>query len=137
MTITAKASRSLRALGRICAALMLAAGVLFVAGSVAPADAARGWHGGGGWHGGWCCGGGWGAGLAPWWGWPYYYPGYYPYAYEPAAPVTVIQQPSAPAAAPAPSTAQTWYYCDSSKGYYPYVQTCNTGWRQVPAAPPR
>ena len=27
----------------------------------------------------------------------------------------------------------TWYYCDSAKGYYPYVRSCASGWRAVAA----
>jgi hypothetical protein len=30
----------------------------------------------------------------------------------------------------------TWYYCDASKTYYPYVKDCASGWRPVPAQPP-
>jgi hypothetical protein len=29
--------------------------------------------------------------------------------------------------------AASWYYCDASRTYYPYVQACASGWRQVPA----
>ncbi|MFI4989267.1 MAG: hypothetical protein ACHQF3_17710, partial [Alphaproteobacteria bacterium] len=73
------------------------------------------------------------------WGWPYYYyPGHYPYAYyPPSAPVTIIQQPAVAPAAPAQAQTGTWYYCDSTKSYYPYVQSCSTGWRQVPVTPPQ
>ncbi|HXQ67177.1 MAG TPA: hypothetical protein VN980_11430 [Alphaproteobacteria bacterium] len=69
---------------------------------------------------------------------PYPYYPYYPYYYAPpaayyppyyAAP-TVVAQPAAPA------PAQSWYYCDNPKGYYPYLQSCGSGWRQVPATPP-
>ena len=35
--------------------------------------------------------------------------------------------------APAPGD---WYYCDSSKAYYPYVQQCPEGWSTVPASRP-
>ncbi|HZQ74094.1 MAG TPA: Spy/CpxP family protein refolding chaperone [Burkholderiales bacterium] len=31
--------------------------------------------------------------------------------------------------------AGTWYYCDSAKTYYPYVQSCAEGWRAVAATP--
>lgn len=31
--------------------------------------------------------------------------------------------------------ADVWYYCDASKHYYPYVKTCKSGWRSVPARP--
>jgi len=82
---------------------------------------------------------------------PYYYANnaYYvtaPGGYAVAAPPTVAAapaetappppapQPAAPATAPA---AGTWYYCESSRTYYPYVQECKEGWRQVPATPPR
>lgn len=56
----------------------------------------------------------------------------------PQAPVVVAPQtapvaPQAPAAAPAP---QSWYYCEASRAYYPYVSTCAAGWKQVPATPP-
>jgi len=62
----------------------------------------------------------------------YYYPPYYypPYAYPSYAPTTVIEQ------APGPAPTQYWYYCDTPQGYYPYIQSCSTGWRQVPTTPP-
>lgn len=68
---------------------------------------------------------------------PYYYPYYAPYYYAPPVvyappPAYYAPQPAAPAAAPA---APTWYYCDSPRGYYPYVSACPAGWRQVPATP--
>jgi hypothetical protein len=44
--------------------------------------------------------------------------------------------PQAPAPA-ATAAAGTWYYCDSAKAYYPYVQQCREGWRPVAATPPR
>jgi hypothetical protein len=34
---------------------------------------------------------------------------------------------------PAPAPQPTWYYCDSAKGYYPYVRSCASGWRAVAA----
>jgi hypothetical protein len=92
---------------------------------------------------------------------PYYYANdvYYveaPGGYAVAAPPagieqgTVMQDPAAPMAAPAPAAppappaasapsqpaAANWYYCESSKTYYPYVSECREGWRQVPATPP-
>jgi hypothetical protein len=75
----------------------------------------------------------------PFWG-PYWGPWYYPppYYYYPAPivvrsePVTYIEQGSS---APADSGAW-WYYCDASKGYYPYVKECLTGWQRVPPTPP-
>jgi hypothetical protein len=70
--------------------------------------------------------------VGPTW---YFYPEpVYPYPnpYEP--PVAVIVQP-APAKAPPPPPPQNWYYCESAKGYYPYVPACPGGWRAVPATP--
>ena len=68
---------------------------------------------------------------------PYYYspaPVYYP------APVVVQQAPQIyterPDVAAAPAPQQNyWYYCAASRGYYPYVQECPSGWERVPAAP--
>ena len=78
---------------------------------------------------------------------PYYYandvyyvqqPGGYAVAQAPAD--AQIAQTPPPAAAPAPAPApasSTWYYCESSKSFYPYVSQCAEGWKQVPATPPR
>lgn len=71
---------------------------------------------------------------------PYYYANdvYYvaaPGGYEvapPPAEAPVAQAPATPPPAPA-----TWYYCESSKTYYPYANQCPEGWKQVPATPPR
>ncbi len=65
----------------------------------------------------------------------YYYPA--PYYYYPA-PVYAAPAPAAPAAPAAPSAAPapSWYYCESSRAYYPYVRECPGGWQQVPASPP-
>ena len=49
---------------------------------------------------------------------------------DPYLPPTVIVQPSPP-----PSRYDVWYYCDSARAYYPYVQSCPGGWRMVPANP--
>jgi hypothetical protein len=84
---------------------------------------------------------------------PYYYandvyyvqgPGGYVVAEPPAAAAAPVPQappppgPMAPQASPAPQAgAGVWYYCESAKGYYPYVAECREGWRQVPATPPR
>jgi hypothetical protein len=48
------------------------------------------------------------------------------------APPGIYSSP--PMQQPAPSPV--WYYCDNPQGYYPYVQSCYSGWRQVPAIPP-
>jgi len=67
-----------------------------------------------------------------WWvigsSWYFYPTPIYPYPnpYEPAPPWTL--------ALPVPSVppAQFWYFCDESQRYYPYVETCPGGWKQVP-----
>lgn len=75
--------------------------------------------------------------LGWWWivgGAWYFYPApVYPYPdpYIPPAVVTRVPPP------PTPSPPQYWYYCDSVKGYYPYVADCPEGWRRVaPQTPP-
>jgi len=112
-----------------------------------------GFHGGGGhfdgghFHGGVHFGfGGWGWGWpAYWgWGWPYYWdwPYYdaYSYGYPPQVYPYATAVVPAPAAPPQGQQAAqppgSWYYCDSPKGYYPYVQHCSHQWREVPATPP-
>lgn len=77
--------------------------------------------------------------LGWWWvvaGLWYFYPQrVYPYPDPYTPPPVVIVQP-APAPAPsAPPPAQYWYYCDTARGYYPYVPSCPGGWRMVPATP--
>ncbi len=58
------------------------------------------------------------------------------------APPPVVYAPPPIAYAPPPVQSytsqpqQSWYYCDDPQGYYPTIQTCNQGWRQVPATPP-
>ena len=77
----------------------------------------------------------WGSPWGPWgpWGYPYY-----PYYAAPVvvqqAPVTYIEQNSSAPSSPA-ADAGWWYYCDQSRGYYPYVRECPTGWQRVPPAP--
>ena len=72
----------------------------------------------------------------PFWGPPWGYPApyYYPVPVAvPAQPVTYIEQrPSASASA----HGAWWYYCDSSRGYYPHVKECPTGWQRVAPVPP-
>lgn len=77
---------------------------------------------------------------------PPYYPWYYPppVVYQPpvvvvrpeAPPVYVEQAPAAPVVAPAPAPAvppvqSYWYYCPSSKAYYPHVPSCPEEWLRV------
>lgn len=58
-----------------------------------------------------------------------------PYIYPPlvVAPAPVYVRPSPPIVVqPSP---HYWYYCDHPQGYYPYVQHCPGGWRQVAPTP--
>jgi hypothetical protein len=49
----------------------------------------------------------------------------------------VVVQPAPQTSMPAvPAPAQSWYYCEASQNYYPYVSTCPSGWKAVPATPP-
>lgn len=90
-------------------------------------------------------------GAPGYWYSPYYYPPYYspyypPYAYPPVvvappAPQIYVEQGSAAATAPAPPQSQAaapsnwWYYCADTKGYYPYVKECPSGWQPVAPQP--
>ncbi|PYM24278.1 MAG: hypothetical protein DMD78_09610 [Candidatus Rokuibacteriota bacterium] len=71
----------------------------------------------------------------PYW---YYPPPYYTYSPPPVVvqePPVYVQQPqqSSVTVAPAPSAPEAyWYYCPSSRGYYPSVQTCPETWVKVP-----
>ena len=66
---------------------------------------------------------------------PYYSYPYYPYyPYYPPAVVTV---PSSPPPVTQQYPAGYWYYCGNPEGYYPYIQDCPSGWRQVDPVPPR
>jgi len=52
---------------------------------------------------------------------------------QPGMPAPPPPQPVAP-----PQAAQSgtdWYWCEASRAYYPYVQSCAGGWRAVPARP--
>lgn len=76
------------------------------------------------------------------WGYPHYYyppppyyytPSYYPApAYYPAFPPVYVERENAAPDAPAQSW---WYYCEQTRGYYPYVKSCLGGWQRVPPAP--
>ena len=109
------------------------------------------WRAGWGW-GGWGWGGwGWGVGWYP--GWYGYGPGYW--GWSAGAPVVV--DPSASGAWVLPQSAsggyiekdaehgapssgppqQWWYWCESARAYYPYVESCAQGWQRVePRVPP-
>jgi hypothetical protein len=117
--------------------------------AISPAWADHYGHGGGGW--GW-----WGfpalffgtalaiASTAPpvYYPAPAYYPAPQPVYVQPTVyasqaymmpPVPVAQMASAPSPV---AQQQWWYYCKKPLGYYPYVQTCPTGWTPVSPVPP-
>lgn len=76
--------------------------------------------------------------LGWWWiaaGVWYLYPSpIYPYPNPYIPPAVVIEPEPAPAVV-APPRETVWYYCESSRNYYPYVSVCPEGWRTVPAEP--
>jgi hypothetical protein len=53
--------------------------------------------------------------------------------YVQRAPIIVTPPPTQPLLAQ--NLPPVWYYCPSSQTYYPYVQTCQEGWRVVPVSP--
>lgn len=91
-------------------------------------------------------------GRVGWWwvagGMWYFYPQpVYPYPDPYRPPVIVIEQAPQPVVVPiqpapqvapvvTPPAAQFWYYCEAAGAYYPYVATCPSGWKTVPATPP-
>lgn len=74
----------------------------------------------------------WGGG--PWGPWYYPPPYYYPPAVIVQQPMTYVEQNPNAASSPA-ADAGWWYYCDQSRGYYPYVRECPGGWQRIPPAP--
>ncbi len=76
--------------------------------------------------------------LGWWWvigaAWYFYPTPIYPYP-NPWEPTVTPLSPLADGALLPPPT-QYWYYCPSSRTYYPYVGTCPVGWQKVPASPP-
>lgn len=65
-----------------------------------------------------------------WWGWGYPPPYYGPpqvVVVPPPQPTVYIEQ-AQPAA---PASQQYWHYCQSAKGYYPYVRECPEAWQKV------
>ena len=130
-------------------ALLLAAGLLVLA--PLPVQAGNvGWavSVGGGYGGGWrpaAYGPGYGGGWGPGWRGGYYGPGYgFPYAagyYAPpvvyaAPPVVSYTAPQQPMVLASQPQAPFWYYCEASGQYFPYVQSCPSGWQTQPAMPP-
>ena len=75
----------------------------------------------------------------PYWGpWGPWGPWYYPPPYYYPAPVVIRSEPVhyiEQGGSQSADRAAWWYYCDSARGYYPYVKECPSGWQRVPAAP--
>ena len=152
-TMNTSQQHSKYSISKAVLALLATAGLLALAPAVAQAGnvgwaVSVGGGYGGGYGGGWrpaAYGPGWGGGWGPGWRGGYYGPGYgYPYAagyYSPpvvyAAPPVVTyaapQQPMVLASQPQPPV---WYYCEASGQYFPYVQSCASGWQTQPAMPP-
>jgi len=122
----------------------MALGLIWVLGGLAaPGVQAYPYHRGwyrppvwGPWRGGYWRHSWYGGRFGWWWvvsGVWYFYPQpVYPYPDPYVPPGYVAAVPSGPA------PPATWYYCPTSKAYYPYVSTCTADWRAVPAtsAPP-
>ena len=105
-------------------------GVALAAAGVLSAGSAMAWH-----HGPRVVFG-FNFGPSPYWGPGWYYPP--PYYYP---PTVVVAQPPAPPvyverSDQAAQSQGYWYYCETSRGYYPYVKDCPGGWKAVPPAPP-
>lgn len=106
---------------------------------------------GGGYGGGWrpaAYGPGWSGGYGGWRG-SYYGPAYgYPFGYPYSAtyysppvvyanpPVITYSAPPQPMVLAAQPQPPVWYYCEASGQYFPYVQSCTSGWLTQPAMPP-
>ena len=153
-----------RVLGPAAAAVLFAASISQPeeANAAHGSGGGGGFHGGGGsFHGGgfhhrfghFHGGFGIGAIFAPYWwgyGYPYPYYGYYGnypdhrgYGYDPGTSYYgnyPSYDPGSsyygnhPGYGSRPSARQTWYYCSSPAGYYPYVSQCKIGWQPVPAS---
>ncbi|MCE2871075.1 MAG: hypothetical protein LW714_06655 [Oxalobacteraceae bacterium] len=71
---------------------------------------------------------------------PYYFP---PPVYYPSQPVIIqqqapvyIEQIPQQVTPNAPQAVGDWYYCASSKTYYPYTKSCPEPWQLVSPVPP-
>lgn len=129
------------------ASLCMLAPMTAQAANVGWAVSVGGGHGGG-YGGGWrpaVYGPGWGGNWGPAWRSAYYGPGYgYPYAaayYSPpvvytAPPVMTYAAPQQPMVLASQPQPAVWYYCETSGQYFPYVQSCASGWQTQPAIPP-
>ena len=116
-------------------ALALLAALTLVAGSVVSGEASA--HGrvrthvGIGFHFGSPYWGPW------WWGPPAYYYHPAPVYVAPPEPKVYVERSEVDGAVQQDRpSGDWWYYCEATRGYYPYVKTCPSGWQRVPPAPP-
>jgi hypothetical protein len=66
---------------------------------------------------------------------PFPYVQYYPDAHPPGE-VEEFRPPAPPSAEEQARRYPSWFYCDEAYAYFPYVKTCEAGFRPVPMAPP-
>lgn len=131
-TVAAKLVSTLLAAAGLC----LLAPMTAQAGNVGWVVSVGGGHGagyGGRYSGGWrptAYGPGWGGYYGPSYGYPYV-AGYY----TPPPVITYARPPQPMVVASQPQPA-FWYYCEESGQYFPYVQSCASGWQAQPAMPP-
>jgi hypothetical protein len=124
--------------------LVLALVVALAGATLAESALAGGYYYHGGYHGYYgprvTVGLGFGFGY-PYAGYGYGYPYYAPYAYYPPSYAPAYApQPSAYVEQPAPQAqpqqaAGSWYYCNDSRAYYPYVRECASAWQRVAPQP--
>jgi len=81
--------------------------------------------------------------IGPWWGFGYPYP-YWPCAYGaypppyygyPPSPYSAYDEPPAYVQRE-PEPQAYWYYCPSSRAYYPNIRECPEEWVKVSPRPP-
>jgi hypothetical protein len=61
-------------------------------------------------------------------------PPFYPYGYCAPPPVIIRRTPPV-YVEPERQKDAYWYYCESPKGFYPYVKSCPDGWMKVVPQP--
>ena len=137
-TVVAKLVSTLLAAAGLC----LLAPMTAQAGNVGWAVSVGGGHGagyGGRYSGGWrpaAYGSGWGGYYGPSYGYPYAAGYYSPPVVYAAPPVITYARPPQPMVMASQPQPAVWYYCEESGQYFPYVQSCASGWQTQPAMPP-
>jgi hypothetical protein len=53
-----------------------------------------------------------------------------------AQPVVTYSAPQQAMVLASQAQPPVWYYCEASGQYFPYVQSCTSGWQTQPAIPP-